>query len=203
MITVGEGDTGDGGQVRIWGGGTTASSATGGSVLIRPGSGSIGGTTEISSADGITTFTVADSSVTINTGTVSITSSSSTSIDATTTLTLNANSGILLAGSKVSGYQFGTCSVASSACTSNSQTGLIVPSTSNLAAGASETITMSNNVVTTTGAVLITVQDRCDRGYVMVASVTYPSAGSATMIVTNIGTYACTSIYKLAFFVVS
>jgi hypothetical protein len=37
----------------------------------------------------------------------------------------------------------------------------------------------------------------------MVASVKYPSGGSAEIVVTNIGTYACTSAYKLAFFVVS
>jgi hypothetical protein len=204
MITVGEGDSGAGGQISIRAGTTTGDNSNGGSIYIRPGEGTLsGGSTVIYSADGTTTtFTVADTSVSISTGTVTITTTSSTTIDAGSTISLEASSGILLASSKVSGYEFGLCTVSSLACSADFQTGIIAASTTNLAAGASETIVMTNSRVTASGVVLVSVQDRCTLGYVMVASVTV-TANTASVVTTNIGTYACTSDYKLAYFVVS
>merc|ERR1712139_109807 len=204
-ITVGDGDTGTGGYVMISGGRTTATSLSGGNVYIRPGQGpTTGGVTALQSADGTTVLQVTDSTVTIATGSLTVDTSSETRIEAASTITLDANSGILLGGSKVSGYEYDTCIVSGTSCSLNKQTGIITSATSSLAAGASETISLSNDRIVATGAVFVTVQNRCTHGYIMVASVeTSSSDGEAEIVVTNIGTYACSSTYKLAFFVVS
>merc|ERR1711988_937045 len=204
-ITVGDGDTGTGGYVMISGGRTIATSFPGGNVYIRPGQGpTTGGVTYLQSADGTTTvLQVTDSTVKIDTGSFLVDTSSETRIEAASTITLDANSGILLGGSKVSGYEYDTCTVSgTSTCSLNKQTGIITSATSSLAAGALETISLSNDRIVATGAVFVTVQNRCTHGYIMVASVT-TSNGEAEIVVTNIGTYACSSTYKLAFFVVS
>merc|ERR1711904_564829 len=158
------------------------------------------GVTYLQSADGTTTvLQVTDSTVTIDTGSFRVDTSSETRIEADSTITLDANSGILLGGSKVSGYEYDTCTVSGTACSLNKQTGIITSATSSLAAGASETISLSNDRIVAAGAVFVTVQNRCTHGYIMVASVT-SSNGEAEIVVTNIGTYACSSTYKLAFF---
>merc|ERR1711988_1145848 len=106
-----------------------------------------------------------------DTGSFLVDTSSETRIEAASTITLDANSGILLGGSKVSGYEYDTCTVSGTTCSLNKQTGIITSATSSLAAGASETISLSNDRIVAAGAVFVTVQNRCTHGYIMVASV--------------------------------
>ena len=73
--------------------------------------------------------------------------------------------------------------------------GLITSSSSSsLAAGSSETISVSTSRITpsTATAVLVTVQSRCSSGYAQVASVA-PSSGFASIVVVHLGTAACSS----------
>lgn len=83
-------------------------------------------------------------------------------------------------------FEFGLAQAMSGLITSSSS--------SSLAAGSSETISVSNSRITpsTATAVLVTVQSRCSSGYAQVASVA-PSSGSASIVVVHLGTAACSS----------
>merc|ERR1712216_1092572 len=84
-------------------------------------------------------FTVASS------GSVSMTATTTMSLEATTTMTLSAGSGIDFSDSYVHGFSTGTATVSGSTATVNKQAGYITAVTTNLAAGASESLTFSNS----------------------------------------------------------
>merc|ERR1719263_728563 len=150
-------------------------------------------------------MTISDSTITLSSaGTVSIAAASTMSLTASTaiafSLTSGSATGIDFGGNFINGYEYGTGTVSGTSVTINAQTGIITSATTTLAAGASETITLTNSRITAASTVLVNVQTRCSTGYVQVAN-TVAGTGSASIVVVNLGVAACTSTYTLGFFV--
>ena len=86
--------------------------------------------------------------------------------------------------------------------TGGSQAGTITSATTTLAAGSSDTFTLSNSYITTSSLVFVTVKETCTGGYVVVTEAS-PAAGEATVVVYNAGTAACSDAYTLHFLVIN
>jgi hypothetical protein len=102
-----------------------------------------------------------------------------------------------MGGVEFSNIEKAAVTATTSAITTNTQSGSVVSSTTDLGAGASESITITNSRCgATTDIVLVSMATPCTVGQVSVVGVTV-SAGSFAVKVYNSGTSACTSAYSL------
>ena len=208
-ISVGDADTLSGGSVYISAGASTAAataaSYNGGSVEISPGSSANGaeGAVYLNQYDGTAIVTASATTFTVdNTGTVSVTATTTASLTAGTTMTLSAATAVDFSSSFVKGFSTGTAAVSGSDATVNQQAGVITSATTDLAAGSSDTFTLTNSYISSTSLVFVTVKETCTGGYVVVTEAA-PDAGSANVVVYNAGTAACSTAYTLHFLVIN
>merc|ERR1711988_723706 len=167
--------------------------------------GGSGGSTIVYDSGGTARMTISDSAISLSSaGTVAVTATSTMTLTASTVITFDLTSssptGIDFNSQFLTGYEYSSSTVSGSAVTVNAMTGLITSATSTLAAGSTETLTLTNSRITSTAVVLMNVQTRCSSGYIYVVGVT-PSSGTASIVVANLASSACTSTYTLGFFV--
>merc|ERR1719198_1497923 len=117
-------------------------------------------------------------------------------------MTLSAATAVDFSSSYVKGFSTGSATVSSSAVTVNKQAGIITSSVSTLAAGATDSFTFSNSLISSTSLVFVTVKETCTGGYVVVTEAV-PGSGSAAVVVYNAGNSVCGSTYKLHFLVIN
>jgi hypothetical protein len=205
-FAVGTGTSGVGGDMNIQAGGTSATAKVGGSIYIKPGVGTTS-TSAVYIYDGAGALRMTVASDTINvdsSGTVAMTASSSVAMTASTTITLSATTSISFDSVLLLGISTGTGTVSGSAVTINKMTGQITSSSTTLAAGSSESFTLTNSQITSADSIMIAnVLSPCTTGWVIVTKAAVSAAGSAVITVYNVGTAACASTYVIGFLVLN
>eukprot|EP00985_Skeletonema_marinoi_P023146 scaffold15162_cov80-Skeletonema_marinoi.AAC.1 len=131
-----------------------------------------------------------------STGTVELTASS--------TMTFSASNGISMGDSHIFGYEKGSETVGTvvpGELTINTMSGKITSESTNLAASATDTITLYNSRVGVSSLVMVTPSS--DGGCEPFVYKAVPSSGYVTIGVKNMASSACTSAYTLSFWVVN
>ena len=191
LISVGDGGAGAGGELRLVGGksaGTRGgkvrveagdgSSAAGGDVELVPGGGSTEGAIKAFDGAGNVRLQVSGTGVSI--------------MDGGGSEVVTVGSGLSLA----SGTGTGT------AVTINRQAGTVAVPASSLAPNGTETIAVTNALVTTASVIVASVASPCAGGQVAVLQAV-PSEGNAAIMVKNVGGAPCSTGYKVAFLTIA
>merc|ERR1711998_330514 len=164
---------------------TSTGSYSGGNVYIDVGGSTNGaasdaGAVYLRQSDGTAIVTASATTFTATSTAVSITATSTLAVSSGSTLTITSSSGVSL----------------------SKMTGKITSYTSALAAGSSDTITLTNSRITTSSLVFVTVHSGCTGGYVVVVEA-LAASGTASLVMYNAGSSACSSTYAVHFMVVN
>jgi len=203
IIEVGSGNAANGGDMQLTAG-STSSAGSGGKLYLKPGASTGGGTpgsVYLKDATGASSIVVSSATIVLaSAGTAEFVASTTLSLTAGTGISFDGDaSGVSVSGGQLLGFETGTGTVAGLSVTINSMTGVIERPAATLAAGAEETIALTNSRIgAATDVLVVTVASNCPDGQVIVLGA-LPAAGAASIIVYNSGGAACAGAYKIAF----